>query len=264
MKINNKKLGRAADVSAARGSSFSELRRLLTFVIVFAVVIYFSIGLAVDAIVSFIPFETESRLFSSDMFFPFEQKEDSKQLKRLETVLDILVSDPTVPPLKYRLAILNNNQPNAFAFPGGTIGVTQGLLDALEEDIALAFVLGHELGHFHNRDHLRGIGRAAGSGILFSLIFGGQMGSKSFGNLIQAVLQRNYSRGQEEKADRFGAELVFRTYSRASGIDQLFRILEKKESMPDWAYMFATHPAPEARIEDLKKHMSSFASETYP
>jgi predicted Zn-dependent protease len=75
------------------------------------------------------------------------------------------------------------------------------------------------------------------------------------------VLQRSYSRGREEKADRFGLELVFRVYGETEGVDRLFEILEKSDATPRWAYMFATHPAPTARIAELKKQAAELVQE---
>ena len=254
MKIVKKSLGKTADVSSARRSGFRELRKLLAAVVLLAVSLYFAIGLTVDAVVARISFEKEDALFGSGTFFTRNQKSADPRLKRAQSILSTLVSDTQVPPLKYRLKYLENDEMNAVAFPGGAIGVTQGLLDALEDDIALAFVLGHELGHFYNRDHLRGIGRAVGVGIVYAIVFGGQMGDDNLGNVFHSMLQRSYSRRQEEKADRFGLELVFRIYGKTDGLDRLFRILEDKEDMPCWAYMFATHPSPKSRIMDLKKY----------
>ena len=148
---------------------------------------------------------------------------------------------------------INNPMPNAFAFPGGTIGLTTGLLDTLEGTAALTFVLGHELGHFHQRDHLRGLGRAVGGGIAMAMLFGGEMGNRQFANTFTHILSRSYSRDQEEGADLFGLGLAFRTYGETEGCDQLFRVLQESDETPEWAYMLSTHPAPAQRIEQLRK-----------
>jgi Zn-dependent protease with chaperone function len=62
---------------------------------------------------------------------------------------------------EFHVSIAENDTPNASALPGGGIVVTRGLIEQSESENELAFVLAHELGHFHGRDHLRGIGRAA-------------------------------------------------------------------------------------------------------
>lgn len=104
--------------------------------------------------------------------------------------------------------------------------------------------------------------RAVGVGIAFSVIFGGQMGTDSLGNSVRYVLDRGYSRAQEDAADDFGVALVYHTYGKTEGVDRLFQILEESESMPSWAYMFSTHPDPSDRIRNLKNFVDAMASKT--
>jgi len=254
VKIVNRSPEKTADVSSAKGTAFKELRWLLLITTLLTVGVYLAIGFVVDIVVARISFETEAALFESMNLSGTARAEDNKELARLDGILAKLVADPSVPPLRYRLRIVDMEEPNAFAFPGGTIGVTRGLLKALEEDVELAFVLAHELGHFHNRDHLRGVGRAVGASITFSLIFGGELGSGSVGNLYRHVLQRGYSRKQEVAADRFAVALVHRVYGETDGVDRLFQTLRDRKDLPKWAYMFATHPSPDDRIRDLQTY----------
>lgn len=253
MKIVNRQPEKTADASGARGTAFRELRKLLLFVTILAVVLYVAIGMVVDAVVARISFETEARLFGGLGFSRIGDKSDDR-LVRVQTILDRLTADSRIPPLRYRLILIDNSAPNAFAFPGGTIGVTSGLLDALEDDIEVAFVVGHELGHFHGRDHLRGMGRAVGVGVVYAVLFGGEMGGNTLGSVFQLALDRGYSRAQEERADRFGVELVRRVYGETAGVDRLFQILRTHEKLPEWAYMFATHPSPRDRIRALERY----------
>ena len=111
-----------------------------------------------DALVARISVKTEMRWFGG-MSLPavvdeFETTSASEE-QALEDLLARLTqhweSDYT-----FRLRISENTAPNALAFPGGLIVVTRGLLDNVESENELAFVLAHELGHFRNRDHLRG------------------------------------------------------------------------------------------------------------
>lgn len=252
MKIVNRQPIKTADASSNRGQTWSELRRLTFYAALLVIVVYFSIGLAVDLIVSSISSEKEAALFSR--WTPGREltAEQTTRLQPAQEILNRLVQDPAVPELPYRLTLLQNPKPNAFAFPGGTIGLTSGLLNTLEDPAALTFVLAHELGHFHQRDHLRGMGRAVGGSVAFSILFGGEMGNPQFANTFTHILSRSYSRDQEEGADRFALGLVFRLNGKTDGCDRLFRILQEKDEIPKWAYMLATHPAPEHRIELLR------------
>ncbi|MDM8514903.1 M48 family metallopeptidase [Desulfobacterales bacterium HSG16] len=255
MKIVNQKLDeKASDVSSARGTALLELRNLTVMVCLLAAGIFFGIGSVVDVLVSKISFETEVRLFGSMSLAIEKEKNEDIYIKRAETILEKLKKNSDIPPLNYRLVMIDIKEPNAFAFPGGTIGVTRGLMNQLNDDTAIAFVLGHEIGHFHNRDHLRGFGRSVGMAIAYGIIFGGRMGDSSIGNILNLVLQRQYSRQQEDKADQFGVELVCRAYDNVETIDKLFKILEEQDKMPKWAYMFATHPDPKSRVQKLKQY----------
>ncbi len=255
MRIVNRQPRKTADVSSARGSNVREFWKLALSAIVLLVVLYFLIGVVVDQIVARVSYETEARIFQA---FQPEQSEpstekDRKRLARARKILERFVADPRVPPLPYALILVENEAPNAFAFPGGTIGITTGLLEMLTEQIEIAFVIGHELGHFCNRDHLQGLGRAAGFGVVMAILFDMGSGAESFGNIVSFVFQRSYSQQREIEADRFGLELVYGAYGKVEGTDRLFKLLLEKKDLPEWAYMFATHPSPKERIINLEK-----------
>jgi Zn-dependent protease with chaperone function len=223
--------------------------------IVLLVALYFLIGVAVDQIVARVSYETEARIFQA---FQPEQSEPSSEEERrrmaqAHAILEKFRADPKVPPLPYSLILVEHEMPNAFAFPGGTIGVTSGLLEMLTEEIEIAFVIGHELGHFYNRDHLQGLGRAAGFGIVTAILFDMGSGAESFGNVVNFVFQRTYSQQREIEADRFGLEMVYGAYGKVEGTDRLFSLLLEEKDLPQWAYMFATHPSPKERIANLEK-----------
>ena len=254
MKYVPKDMGKAADVSVSTDNAFRELAKLASMAIVIVAMVYFLMGFLADIAVSRISIQTEKKIFGG--FHAADGKEiASKQLDGLRPIFDKLKARPETPPLDYYLFLINNPEPNAVAVPGGGIGVTKGLLKTLNEDeVAVAFVIGHEFGHFKNRDHLRGMGRALGLQIVMALIFR----STDMGGLLAGgtadMLQRKYSRGQEAKADRFGLMLVYKTYGHARGATRLFEILEKQKHQPSWAYMFATHPDTDKRIKDMKKY----------
>jgi Zn-dependent protease with chaperone function len=256
MKIVYRQPKETADTSSARGTAGRELGKLLFSAVVLLIVLFFTVGWIVDFVVSRISFDTEARIFKQVRFAAEDAQgeSDSAHLQSVGAILEKLQGEPVVPPLPYRLVVIQEAEPNAFAFPGGTIGVTTGLLDLLDEEIAMAFVLGHELGHFHNRDHLQGMGRTIGFRIIMAMIFGTGDGAESFGNMIEFVFQRGYSQEVERAADRFGLELVHTAYGKTGGVDRFFHIISDGNTMPAWAYMFSTHPSPQSRIQDLKSY----------
>jgi Zn-dependent protease with chaperone function len=255
MKISHRQPRKTADISSARGSTLKEFWKLLLSAVLLLVGLYFVIGFAVDRLVARISVETEAKIFQALQPRQTDPNtaQDRERLARIRNILETLKNNPSVPRLPYSLILVKNDMPNAFAFPGGTIGVTTGLLDVLTEDIEVAFVIGHELGHFAGRDHLQGLGRAAGFGIAMALLFDTGSGADWFANIVNFVFLRNYSQEQEIQADRFGIELVYGAYGRVEGTDRLFSLLLAKKDLPKWAYMFATHPSPKDRIRNLEK-----------
>lgn len=258
MKIVNRAPEETADISSGRGTLFNEFWKLVCAAAILLVVLFFVLGLLVDALVIFIPSKIEAKLFKTASWETKEPKqtEYQEQFERADKILDKLLQNSNLPPLNYRLFLIDSKDPNAFAFPGGSIGITTGLLAALSDNtesdgIEIAFVLGHELGHFSHRDHLRGLGRAFSITILTATLFHRSIGGDSFRKIINLVLQRRYSQVREKKADRFALELVHAVYSKVDGTSRLFEILDASKSIPKWAYMFSTHPAPRKRIEAL-------------
>ena len=87
-----------------------------------------------------------------------------------------------------------------------------------------------------------------------AVLFDAGAGSKSFGDIIRFVMERSYSQEREKKADRFGLTLVHAVYGRVNGTDRLFKLLLEDHALPEWDYMFSSHPSPTSRILALKSY----------
>jgi Zn-dependent protease with chaperone function len=157
-------------------------------------------------------------------------------------------------PYAFRLAVAAQDSPNAFALPGGTIAVTTGLLDAVESENELAFVLAHELGHFAGRDHLRALGR----GLILQLGLRAVVGAGA-GDAVPALAgelaNRGFARDQERDADAFALAIVAAEYGHVAGADAFFGRLPDAETGLGTraAAWFSTHPVSEARIAALRE-----------
>ena len=132
------------------------------------------------------------------------------------------------------------------------IVVTAGLLDEVESENELAFVLGHELGHYRNRDHLRALGR----GLVFSLVFAVMTGrdASNIGINVADLALRSFNRRQELAADNFGLELVYTQYGHVGEAWRLFeRWDDAEDSLLDVVGYTSTHPQAGDRIKDLEE-----------
>lgn len=215
------------------------------------------IALTVEILVPWIPPSFEVRVFGgsgvADLLGPADGEGDRRG-ERVAELVDRLARHWPENPYAFRVIVQTEKTPNALAFPGGLIVVTSGLLEQVETENELAFVLGHEIGHFRNRDHLRGIGR----GVAFTLAMGalglgGSGGAAQLASLSGQLAARGFDRDQESDADRFGLELVEQEYGHVAGAWEFFERLPEPEGTAEKEIVqyLATHPLNEDRIRAL-------------
>lgn len=216
--------------------------------------------LLVDFAVLVVSPEIENRLFGEIDWGTVSLLDSGKSHvdEDVEEVFQKLTTHWKDAPYAFKVRVSEVDLPNAFAFPGGTIVVTQGLLNMVQSENELAFVLGHELGHFRNRDHLRRMGRLMAAQIMVSAIFSSSSGGGAKESMVwlEKIILLGFSRDQESAADRFGASLVMKTYGHLGGAENFFRNL--KEALPESGGLaqgfLSTHPLHEKRLDDLAQH----------
>ncbi len=254
MKFVQRDLGDAAEVNSGGGDR--GLRKEIVGLIFLTIGAFIAINFIVigitELVVAGLSPQKEQELFSMGGSFGMSEDVPEEYLEKFalcQRVLEKLQAFEGVPDIEYTLVFVDDQSPNAFALPGGTIAVTKGLLKALDKEISIAFVLAHELGHFAQRDHLRGMGRRLGFGFCLQVLFGGNV--DAFTQNATELILADYSRGQESGADEFGLQCIQAIYKETNGAEALFEILEEDDSMPDWAYMFSDHPENEDRIRRI-------------
>jgi predicted Zn-dependent protease len=171
----------------------------------------------------------------------------NKLLDRLETNLP----QETQQARDYRILYISDDTVNALAIPGDRVIIYQGLLAKVESENELMMVLGHELGHFAHRDHLRGIGNALVLRMVVASLFGDLGIFQPAANSVRALADASYSQKQEKQADEFGLTLLDRTYGHVAGATDFFAKLskEKKRSIS----FLSSHPASKTRVRELQK-----------
>ena len=90
---------------------------------------------------------------------------DGKQNAYVRCVVDALVQQlpESQRAIRWESAVFAEKEPNAFALPGGKVGVNSGLFTVARNQDQLAAVIGHEIGHVVERHHVEGITRQMGS-----------------------------------------------------------------------------------------------------
>lgn len=237
------------NVNVSKGNPLGDFIRLTLGV-------FLLIGLAAGVLIAlggflidFLPRSAETQLFERlklESYFKSPSPQ-SEALTSLQDLLNRLRQAEAEPAYEYKATVICDEDPNAFAFPGGAIGVTSGLFKTVHSENGLAFVLAHELGHFQNRDHLRSLGRGIGFLLAGTLLgFGGESGVPDFFSRLIAL---SFDRRQEEKADAYALTLLHKVYGHTGGASEFFNHLDKNkhgwtQNLPSF---LSTHPSSKSR-----------------
>lgn len=162
---------------------------------------------------------------------------------------------------------------NAFAMPGGFIGVNTGLIVSSGSESELAAVLAHEIGHVVQRHIARGMTQqnqngmvmlASLAGALLAALAGGggnlAMGVAAFGQAAAINRQLGFSRDAEREADRAGFQMLTKAGYDADGMAQMFSRLMNASRLNEgagggsWA---STHPLSIERMSDVQNRVRS-------
>ncbi|MCA9483253.1 MAG: M48 family metallopeptidase [Nitrospina sp.] len=240
------------NVNVTDSSPLKDFVILLTGLLGIITAVYVLLGLAVDWAVERMDAEMENRVFGDFQFdIPLEGREN-KRSAILQRMVNDLNRNCTRLPAQFKVYAVDDEMINAVALPGGTIIVFGGLLDIMESENALAMVLGHELGHFHNRDHLKGVGRTLVLMVISTLVLGPNNILNNWMEASLTLTQTAYSRGQESKADAFGLQALNCKYGHVSGATQFFKTMSEKHNLGKVEKFFASHPADQDRIANIK------------
>lgn len=234
-----------ADVSRGKMDRISAIKTVISVVLVLGI-IYVLLGWLGVLLSSFVPDSWEKRLSGTSKAL---EKKSEDSLERPQRILDRLTKGESLRDLHYRLFWLDFDVPNAVAVPGGGIGVSKALLNEVESDIGLAFVLAHELGHHQNRHILRGLGR----GVVLSLAFSmaaGQSGD-SLSTAVRAA-ETGFSRKQERQADDFGMNLVHQKFGHTDGALEFFEDMYRENEESLLQKYLGSHPLTAERLEHLR------------
>ena len=164
--------------------------------------------------------------------------------------------------LDWQFAVVNSDQINAFALPGGFVYLNRGLIERAADVSELAGVLGHEVGHValrHSAEQLESQQRtSAGVGIVCALTGWCDNGAAQVAIQVagQAWFAR-HSREDEREADSVAVVTLVRAGYDPEGVPNMFeRLLAERAREPlgveQW---FATHPLEEDRIGTTRAHV---------
>lgn len=176
----------------------------------------------------------------------------------------------------YHFQILDSDEINAFAAPGGLIMVSKGMLKCCRSEDAVAAVLAHEIGHVQANHGLRAIkkGRLTSALTTLAVESAKSLGPQQVAELTTAfegsisditgtMMNSGYARSLERDADALAIALLKKSgYDPRALVDMLHEM--KKNLKPGGLDFAKTHPDPDDRIKDLQKLLDATASKPAP
>jgi len=158
--------------------------------------------------------------------------------------------------LTYRFRILDSDDVNAVAAPGGFIYVDRGLLRFIQSEDELAAVLGHEIGHVAGRHAMKQLtAQALGTLALLGFQAARAETLKTVGSVAGGLALLKFSRDEENDADRRGLKSMVAIGYDASALPAFFRRLQSTEREKPSALevYFLTHPPTEERLRRVAR-----------
>lgn len=205
-----------------------------------------------------------------------------RNIRRAGGVLDDPLSHDYLNDLGYRLVaasetqqpfnffLINDTAINAFALPGGFIGINAGLILASESESEIAGVMAHEIAHVTQRHHARQYEQGSNSipviaALIAAMVLGSQdndVGQAALASVAAGSMQKqiNFTRENEKEADRIGIDLLIKAEFNPHGMPAFFEQLDKQsrihgDNIPEF---LRSHPVNPARIADSRHRASKY------
>jgi predicted Zn-dependent protease len=173
----------------------------------------------------------------------------------------------------YHVALLDSNEINAFATPGGHIFITLGLLECTRSEDELAAVIAHEIAHIQLQHGIKAIKTNRKTNAILTatsnyLEYISQETSladmvRDFNEVVDegvnALVNNGYSQSQEFEADEMALSLMASAGYNPSSFINMLQVLDREQSSHPGGFN-KTHPQPSDRLSRAKRHLSLYKS----
>ncbi len=173
----------------------------------------------------------------------------------------------------YHFAVLDSDEVNAMAAPGGFVFVTKGLVRRCGDEETLAAILAHEVGHVAARHGLQSIKKSRlvdAFGVIGSTA-ASQLNSEeltkltglfegALGDVLETLVGRGYDRKYEFEADELSVKFIAQTGYNPAGLAAFLTTMERDKPSGPVAGWFKTHPSPADRLAKVQTEIAALAS----
>ncbi|MCH9024180.1 MAG: M48 family metalloprotease [candidate division Zixibacteria bacterium] len=164
--------------------------------------------------------------------------------------------------IEYHFTVIESDQINAFAAPGGFVYFYTGLLREMNSEAEMAAVMAHEISHVVARHGIKRVQSAMGVQLAYALVFGGDDAGAAVNagiGLGMGLLFADYSRGAEREADQYGIHYMIKAGYDPAGAVDMFETLGRlggERSGNVFEKLVSSHPETQERIANAKSQIS--------
>lgn len=179
---------------------------------------------------------------------------DAAMQSRVQRVVERVLRSNGKDPRNWDVAVFEDDTLNAFALPGGKIGVNTGMVRFCRSDDELAAVIGHEIAHVDLRHAAERVSQdMATRGLIGVAVPDDQNMARIFGMGASLGVLLPYSRKHELEADRIGLrQMAAAGYDPMAAVDLWIRMSRQSGRQGPPAFL-STHPADDERIEAIRR-----------
>jgi predicted Zn-dependent protease len=165
--------------------------------------------------------------------------------------------------IEYHFAVIESDQINAFAAPGGYVYFYTGLLSEMDNEAEMAAVMAHEISHVVARHGIKRLQASLGVATAYQLIFGEEGASNVLNvaiNVGMSLAFADYSRDNEREADEFGIHYMMKAGYDPDGAIGMFNKLAELGGGGDYSVfekLSSSHPATQERISNAKNQIAA-------
>ena len=161
--------------------------------------------------------------------------------------------------IEYHFTVIDSDQINAFAAPGGFIYFYTGLIREMDDEAEFASVLAHEIAHVVGRHGIRRLQNALGVAAAAELVLGDSASAliSTAVGLGMGLIFADYSRDNEREADAFGMHYMVKAGYNPNSMISMFNILAEKGTHEPNVFekMASSHPETKERIDNAFRQL---------
>lgn len=203
------------------------------------------------------------REFSREIERELRLYTDPEVVRYVDDLCQTLVRHSRRSNIPYYIKVVDTDEVNAFALPGGYLYINRGLISIAEVEAELAGVIAHEIAHVVARHGAKAMTRQLGLEIILGIISGrNPTGARRVVSQLAGVggilSMLHHSRAAEREADALAVENLREAGYDPAGVTAFFeKLLEINDSEPGaLAAMFATHPPSRERVSNTREQIA--------